>query len=253
MKRQHFTLIELLVVIAIIAILASMLMPALSGARSRAHAISCLSNQKQLGLAIGMYGMDYRNYFHSRVSAASFDPEGEEAYNISWGAMLARCRYITSYQKPTAPFFCPATRMTIKNTDPTRILRYSYGAWNATPSAISDSFTINLSFAKFLRRPAVFSLLGDTVDSSSGLPNYNLYHKQESPGRGRVFFLHNGFANMVFADGHAEAVAPGDLQTRNGYGVRISTGNTPFKIISGLKGGPGAFYEVAWVSGLPDL
>ena len=104
MKRQHFTLIELLVVIAIIAILASMLMPALSGARSRAHAISCLSNQKQLGLAIGMYGMDYRNYFHSRVSAASFDPEGEEAYNISWGAMLARCRYITSYQKPTAPF-----------------------------------------------------------------------------------------------------------------------------------------------------
>ena len=54
-------------------------------------------------------------------------------------------------------------------------------------------------------------------------------------------------------DGHAEAVAPGDLQTRNGYGVRISTGNTPFKIISGLKGGPGAFYEVAWVSGLPDL
>lgn len=99
-QRRLFTLIELLIVIAIIAILASMLLPALNQARERGHATKCVSNLKNIGTASISYQSDNNDY----LLPYSVVVDGTE--NYSWRYVLVNGRYLPS----TKVMFCPSNR-----------------------------------------------------------------------------------------------------------------------------------------------
>ena len=213
-KKRIFTLIELLVVIAIIAILASMLLPALNKARDRAKAIKCLANLKQSSMAVRLYADDYNGAIvhYSNVS--------EELY---WGGLLEKTKYLTNNNVKFCPSFPPSnynrTFTYGMNRDwPTGILKVSITPrWN-----IIESRKIkNSSNALLLMDSAHRSVYSGNQFASSAFSAWDY----------GIHMRHDKKANASFVDGHAKACSEGDL-----VDVAVSMFNDNHKFVRVIVG-----------------
>jgi len=107
---RSFTLIELMVVISIIAVLASLLLPALQRARTMVKRTTCMSSQRQFGIAITYYLGDFNDYYPSNI----YYDDNTKVWqglleSLNYVPMLYRKTTVTNVWEPTGELYCPIT------------------------------------------------------------------------------------------------------------------------------------------------
>jgi prepilin-type N-terminal cleavage/methylation domain-containing protein/prepilin-type processing-associated H-X9-DG protein len=213
-----FTLIELLVVIAIIAILAAMLLPALSGAKTRAHIIACMSNAKQLQIAYELYSTDNGSRLMDNSVSGVASP-GDKAW-IKGNVQEATTDYadhpskgvLWLYNKSAAIYKCPASRAFLNGVGRSvRIAHnrsYSVSVWLGSNLDEGSTSLVGLIAKKgsTIRNPSATSVFIE--ENQICIDNGAIGFNRTNDNLGLVWNLptarHNNGCSFSFLDGHAE-------------------------------------------------
>ena len=210
--KRGFTLIELLVVIAIIAILAAILFPVFARAREKARQTTCLSNLKQMGLAILMYAQDYDERYNLAYTST-------DVGTLHWPNLLEPYhRNVQIYECPSDPDVWNRGEYMLSY-----IASYALFRPGTTPSG-----TVTIVRMAEITRPAELIAIAENADGDSSGPDaeyaYGTHGAGVNPGKNpwaRVTLdRHMGNSNYVFADGHAKALPPNEAMRINPYWTR---------------------------------
>jgi prepilin-type N-terminal cleavage/methylation domain-containing protein/prepilin-type processing-associated H-X9-DG protein len=238
-RRAGFTLIELLVVIAIIAILAAMLLPALSRAKQKSQSVACINHLKQLITASMIYAVDNRDYWPPNNAGdpnvdlvnppanyvAKVWAEGREGSNLvdereAEGMVSPRVSLLAPYLKEKAVFRCPGDKKPWRVngqlvTRPRSFGMNAYVGWNTARYNDMPNEQRYRVYQKTVASAGVTTFIFGEIHPDSicrpmfgiNMDSQMIYHY---PGN-----YHGQLSNFAFADGHAEAHRWRDSQFNN--------------------------------------
>lgn len=216
-RLKGFTLIELLVVIAIISILAAILFPVFARARENARAASCLSNVKQMGLAIAMYKQDYDGKYpfarwkggvdhwydhflgpYIKNKQVQICPSNSSwyigySYNIAFGYDIG-----TTDQSSSTNSYCGVDIPVYGGVPDAMINNPSQSVVLLDASLAYYHVTIDSGYSDSSARSVIDTFFAPR--STTPNPDSFLATNYNHPGAG----VHNGGANALYADGHAK-------------------------------------------------
>ena len=212
MRQRGFTLVELLVVIAVIAVLSAILFPVLAKAREKARQTRCLSNLKQIGLALGMYATDY-----------------DEMYPALWTGYTRTvyAHLLMPYMKSTQMWTCPAEPTqswsgglnSLGAAD--RCMGYGYNVSGTTHPHVgagrgTDGYQ-GVSETD-IQLPAEHIMVGDSRLIPASTAAFIIADMlMVYPAAYNPDFRHHGGANLLFADGHTKWSTRAPLLGSNRY------------------------------------